>query len=82
MLEEQIEAVYENGVFRPLAAVELPEHQRVTLLLPTAEETFEEEVSYEPLPLRQCKTIHVRLKRVGDIGPIPFPIELDELEGK
>ncbi|HXG09054.1 MAG TPA: antitoxin family protein [Gemmataceae bacterium] len=27
----QVEAVYENGVFRPLQPVDLPEHQRVTV---------------------------------------------------
>ncbi len=65
MLGEQIEAVFENGVFRPLGPVDLPEHQRVTLVLPTEDETFDEETGYEPLPLRQCKTIRVRLERVG-----------------
>jgi predicted DNA-binding antitoxin AbrB/MazE fold protein len=73
MLGEQIEAVFENGVFRPLTPVDLPEHQRVTLVLPTDEEAFDEEAGYEPLPLRQCKSIRVRLKRVGDFGPIPYP---------
>jgi predicted DNA-binding antitoxin AbrB/MazE fold protein len=82
MLGEQIEAVFENGVFRPLGPVDLPEHQRVTLVLPTGEEVFDEEAGYEPLPLRQCKTIRVRLKRVSDFGPIPYPVEPDELEQK
>jgi predicted DNA-binding antitoxin AbrB/MazE fold protein len=29
----QLEAVYENGVFRPLQPVELSEHQRVTVTI-------------------------------------------------
>jgi predicted DNA-binding antitoxin AbrB/MazE fold protein len=29
----QLEAVYENGVFRPLQPVQLPEHQRVTVTI-------------------------------------------------
>jgi uncharacterized protein (DUF433 family) len=29
----QIEAIYENGVFRPLQAVALAEHQRVTVIM-------------------------------------------------
>jgi predicted DNA-binding antitoxin AbrB/MazE fold protein len=29
----QLEAIYENGVFRPLQPVDLPEHQRVTLTI-------------------------------------------------
>ncbi len=28
-----VEAVYENGVFRPLQPVQLPEHQRVTITI-------------------------------------------------
>jgi predicted DNA-binding antitoxin AbrB/MazE fold protein len=77
---EQIEAVYENGVFRPLGPVPLPERQRVTLLVPTEDDAFEEEVDYQPLPLRQVRTIRVRVKRVGDLSPIPYPVEADELE--
>jgi predicted DNA-binding antitoxin AbrB/MazE fold protein len=80
MLGEQIDAVFENGVFRPLGPVDLPEHQRVTLVLPTEEEAFAENAGYEPLPLRHCKTISVRLKRVGNFGPIAYPVERDDLE--
>jgi predicted DNA-binding antitoxin AbrB/MazE fold protein len=31
----QLEAVFENGVFRPLESVQLPEHQRVTVTIAT-----------------------------------------------
>ena len=31
--ERTIEAVFEDGVFRPLADVRLPEHQRVSLVV-------------------------------------------------
>ena len=79
MLDEQIEAVFENGVFRPLGPVDLPEHQRVALVLPAGVEAFDEEAGYEPLPLEHCKIIRVRLKRVGDLGPLPYPVELEEL---
>jgi predicted DNA-binding antitoxin AbrB/MazE fold protein len=37
MLPQQIDAVFENGVFRPLQPVQLPEHHRVTVLLPATE---------------------------------------------
>jgi predicted DNA-binding antitoxin AbrB/MazE fold protein len=80
MLDEPIEAVFENGVFRPLGPVDLPEHQRVTLVLPTEAEALDEEAGYEPLPLEQCKTIRVRLKPVGDFGPLPYPVEPEESE--
>jgi predicted DNA-binding antitoxin AbrB/MazE fold protein len=34
---QQMEAVFENGVFRPLQPVHLPEHQRATVLLAATE---------------------------------------------
>jgi predicted DNA-binding antitoxin AbrB/MazE fold protein len=80
MLDEQIEAVFENGVFRPLGPVDLPEHQRVTLVLPIEGEAFDEEAGYEPLPLEQRKIIRVRFRRIGDFGPIPYPVDPQELE--
>jgi predicted DNA-binding antitoxin AbrB/MazE fold protein len=91
---QQIEAVFENGVFRPLQRVHLPEHHRVTLLLPAfdgivsvakngmpVEETeVDEEVGYQPLPLLHCKTIRVRFRHTGDLAPLPYPIDEDEAE--
>jgi predicted DNA-binding antitoxin AbrB/MazE fold protein len=55
-----IEAVFENGVFRPLQPVQLPERQHVTLSLsesersvkngkPVEEVEMEHEVDYQPL---------------------------------
>ena len=32
-MSTHVEAVYENGVFRPLHPVELPEHRRVTVTI-------------------------------------------------
>ncbi len=32
-MSTHLEAVYENGIFRPLQPVSLPEHQRVTLTI-------------------------------------------------
>lgn len=32
-MSKTIEAIFENGVFRPLERVDLKEHQRVTLIL-------------------------------------------------
>lgn len=90
MLGEQIEAVFENGVFRPLQPIHLAEHQRVTLLLPGREaaangtsagdEEFDEEVGYQPLPFRECQTIRVRLKQIGELSPLPYQIESGDLE--
>jgi predicted DNA-binding antitoxin AbrB/MazE fold protein len=88
MLGEQIEAIFENGVFRPLQPIHLPEHQRVTLVLPATEGAangtlaedaeFDEGVGYQPLPLQQCRSIRVRLKLVGELAPLPYPVEADD----
>jgi predicted DNA-binding antitoxin AbrB/MazE fold protein len=91
MLDEQIEAVFENGVFRPLEPVDLPEHQRVTLVLPAKKdaarngveaetELLDEDVGYRPLPLRESRTIRVRLKCIADFVPLPYPVESDDAE--
>ncbi len=40
--QRTVDAVFENGAFRPLEAVSLPEHQRVALLItPTDDPTTE-----------------------------------------
>ncbi len=91
-MDRQIEAVFENGVFRPLQPVDLPEQHRVTLSLSEperevhvvkngwhAEEVeMDQEVDYLPLPLQDCQTIHVNFKHAGDYGPVPYPIEDDD----
>jgi predicted DNA-binding antitoxin AbrB/MazE fold protein len=91
MQKAQVEAVYENGVFRPLQPVSLAEHQRVTVVLPVAEaattngrpadaDPLDEAVGYEPLPLLHCKTIRVRLKEIGELPPLPYDIPADDAE--
>lgn len=37
-MSTHVEAVYENGVFRPLQPVSLPEHRRVTVTIDDAAE--------------------------------------------
>lgn len=32
-MSTQVEAIYENGVFRPLQPIQLPEHRRVTVTI-------------------------------------------------
>jgi predicted DNA-binding antitoxin AbrB/MazE fold protein len=90
MLGEHIDAVFENGVFRPLQPIHLPEHQRVTLVLPATEagkngmgvdnDEYDDEAGYLPLPLQQCQTIRVRLKPVGDLPALPYPLEAEDQE--
>ena len=86
---QQIEAVFENGVFRPLEPVHLPEQHRVTLLLSESEGAdcvtrndrhaeeaeVNQELGYQPLPLQHCQTIRVKFRRAGDYAPLPYPIE-------
>jgi hypothetical protein len=43
-------------------------------------EATDQEVGYVPLPLLQRITMRVRVKLVGDFGPIPDPIEPDDPE--
>jgi predicted DNA-binding antitoxin AbrB/MazE fold protein len=33
MLKQQVDAIYENGVLRPLTPIDLAEHQRVSLVI-------------------------------------------------
>jgi predicted DNA-binding antitoxin AbrB/MazE fold protein len=37
-MKKSVEAIYENGVFRPLEPVDLPEHQRVQVSIADEEE--------------------------------------------
>jgi predicted DNA-binding antitoxin AbrB/MazE fold protein len=78
MQTQAIDAVFENGVFRPLQPVTLPESQRVTLLVPTEEEELDKQTGYEPLPFRDVKTIRVQVKRVGDFGLLPIAVDQEE----
>jgi len=84
---QQIEAVFENGVFRPLQPVHLPEQHRVTLLLSESENgsraeeaEMDQEVDYQPLPLQHCQTIRVKFRHAGDYGPLPYPIEENDAD--
>jgi predicted DNA-binding antitoxin AbrB/MazE fold protein len=33
-MSKQLDVIYENGVFRPLEPVDVPEHQRMTITIP------------------------------------------------
>jgi predicted DNA-binding antitoxin AbrB/MazE fold protein len=51
-MSKQIEAIYENGVLRPLVPLSLEEHQRVTITI--AEDSEEEEDLFDPEFTRWC----------------------------
>lgn len=99
-----IEAVFENGVFRPLQPVDFPEHQRVILQVPELEDAshgsesttasgdtsqedgyhdeaeLDEEIPYEPLPLRSRSTIRVKIRTTGKLPPVPYSLDDEEYE--
>jgi hypothetical protein len=54
-MTQPIEAVYENGIFRPLQPVHLPEHQRVEVHVPAAT-PGNEEFDPEPPPWLDVET--------------------------
>jgi predicted DNA-binding antitoxin AbrB/MazE fold protein len=35
-MSKRLDVIYENGVFRPLEPVDVPEHQRMTIMIPEA----------------------------------------------
>ena len=37
-MAKTVEAIYENGVFKPLGKIHIKEHEKVTLILPGANE--------------------------------------------
>lgn len=43
MATKKLEAIYEHGVLRPLEPLQLPEHQRVTIVLTSGEEDLLDE---------------------------------------
>jgi hypothetical protein len=48
----QLEAIYENGVFRPLRPVRLAEHQHVTIAVEEEETTTADQVHFVLAPDR------------------------------
>lgn len=48
-MSQHLKAVYERGVFRPLAPVRLQEHQEVTLVLETSEDLGNRSVAERPI---------------------------------
>jgi hypothetical protein len=49
-MSTQLEAVYENGVFRPVQPICLPEHQRVTVTIEVEAETAGADFTHFALP--------------------------------
>ena len=49
-MSQGIEAIYEGGVFKPVAPVDLPEHQRVTIHVPAIPKVSGSTTSFDDAP--------------------------------
>ena len=45
-MSRTIEAIYENGVFKPLSKIEIEEHTKLTIVLPTESEGISSKESH------------------------------------
>lgn len=52
-----IHAVYENGVFRPLDPIELPEGRRVDVIIPAAEQTSDADTPDESPQAKESRLL-------------------------
>ena len=43
-MNQTIDAIYENGVLRPLQKIDIPEHQRVSIIIDTSKKYTPEEI--------------------------------------
>ena len=43
-MNQTIDAIYENGVLRPLQKIDIPEHQRVSITIDTSKKHAPEEI--------------------------------------
>jgi predicted DNA-binding antitoxin AbrB/MazE fold protein len=82
-MSKQLDVIYENGVFRPLEPVDVPEHQRMTITIPEVamgpaeEEWFDTE--YERWAAAQVKE-DVSLEAVRQaLSKIPGSLTADFL---
>ena len=70
-----VEAIYQDGVFKPVGPVDLPENQRVRVVVPT------EEPPRRGVPLAQVLGMAARPRTLKDIVgsvPLPGPAPTDE----
>ena len=82
-MSKQLDVIYENGVFRPLEPIDVPEHQRMTITIPeVAGVSVEEELfdtAYERWAATQVKE-DVSLEAVRQaLSKIPGSLTADFL---
>ncbi len=83
-MTKAVEAVYEAGVLRPLEVLDLPEHQRVRLVLETAPNVADEEDWLDADCLREYAPetdAHISLESVRRaLAKIPGSLTTDFVE--
>jgi len=77
-VSKKLEAVYENGVLRPLEPLDFPEHQRVTIIVyPSLEEDWLDAEVLEAYPSLAREDIRVALAFAAEMARERYaPIQL------
>jgi predicted DNA-binding antitoxin AbrB/MazE fold protein len=68
-MESRIEAIYENGVFRPLGAVVLPDRSRVVLKVENGAEAADEEAAIVAIQKQAMAELDAELEHIPDNSP-------------
>ncbi len=63
-MTKTVEAIYENGIFKPVKKVNIPEHERVKLIVSPVEE---DEREIKKIVERQRKAL-LEIAGIGDSG--------------
>ena len=74
-MTKQVEAVYENGILRPLEPLPLEEHQRVTVVITEAQ-------SFPELSHPDLDYLEAIKKEVASMGPVPTLEEIHKITSK
>jgi predicted DNA-binding antitoxin AbrB/MazE fold protein len=74
-MTKQVEAVYENGLLRPLEPLPLEEHQRVTVVITEAQ-------SFPELSHPDLDYLEAIKKEVASMGRVPTLEEIHKITSK
>lgn len=66
-MTKTVEAIYENGVFKPVKKVKLPEHKRVNLIISPTIEMPEDEEEIKKMVERQKRAL-LKIAGTGSSG--------------
>ena len=68
-MNDRIEAIYENGVFRPLGEVSLPDHLRVVLSIEKPGIRVADDAEVVARQKRAAALLDARLEQIPDNSP-------------